>query len=454
MGFYIIFLASIRTIFGLEQDSTIVMQAIFNTDIEEAKGFSIQYGRYFIIQTFFVGGGLYLYSYFFINKKIKILEKNSKNIIYAIVVTVLCVVLYLQPSSRKASPFFYFYYGYTKMLKEENFMKDIVKILHNNFSGNSTLQSQIDKKTVILILGESDTRNNWSLYGYKRKTNPNLEKLQEQLGKKLVIFKNIISADSATVGSFQKMLTSATISEPDLWQKTPSIMLIAKELGYKVTWISNQGFKNRGFVSAMASVSNDIVFTNKGVERGESSFDEELIGPYKNALNDPANKKLIIVHMIGSHPAYNYRYPKEYAYFDNLVSDEVASELSDKGRDIWAIVFRNLYDNTILYHDFILSNLLSLAVEKKDETLSWLYLADHGQDVVHNSNFSGHNHKAKEQWEIPMLFYSEGMSLEKNKSLANVKYQTDVIDHTILGLMGIEGEYYNRQYDIFNQQVD
>jgi glucan phosphoethanolaminetransferase (alkaline phosphatase superfamily) len=78
-----------------------------------------------------------------------------------------------------------------------------------------------------------------------------------------------------------------------------------------------------------------------------------------------------------------------------------------------------------------------------------LYHPDHGQDVCHNDNFSGHNHKANEQWDIPMIFWSPKIS-QIDKNITNSKYQLDNVDNTILGLLEINGKYYDKRFDLFS----
>ena len=58
-----------------------------------------------------------------------------------------------------------------------------------------------EAKTVVVVFGESHTRSNFSLYGYARKTNPELARHND-----LCIFDNVYSASAATVAAFIEML--------------------------------------------------------------------------------------------------------------------------------------------------------------------------------------------------------------------------------------------------------
>ena len=82
---------------------------------------------------------------------------------------------------------------------------------------------------------------------------------------------------------------------------------------------------------------------------------------------------------------------------------------------------------------------------------AWLYVADHGQDVSHNDNFSGHNHKVEEMWEVPMLLWNSNGYFQEGKSIppADVSYQADRIENSVLSLLHIEGNYYKKEFDLF-----
>jgi len=441
------FQMGLRDIFSVQQDNIIVIEAIFNTDAAESKEFLVQYSRQIIKHTllFFVTTALFL---FIVIKGLKQRIKSKKSIIAGVIFTLLTIIIHFNPTARRANPLFYFPIYYTKWNDELIATKELTKKLENNINLDSTAITFIPntKRTLVWVIGESDTRNNWGLYGYARQTTPRLDKHKE-----LLIFKNILSADSGTVGSVSKMLTPATLKQPDLWKEKPDVLSIAKTAGYKVFWLSNHGTDKRGVLSIYASHANKTVFTNKGTSRGESSFDSELFAPYSKALEDKADKKLIIVHIMGAHPAYNFRYPDKYNTYKTSTDDDVTKQLEKEGRSQYAIIFRNQYDNAILYQDYILSSLLEKLQEQKKQNTAWLYIADHGQDVSHNSDFSGHNHKAKEMWEVPMLLWKtdEYPSTSSTPSLS-INYQADTIDHGILGLLGISGIYYNAEYDIFS----
>lgn len=439
------FHGALRDIFGISQDDILVIQTIVSTDTQEITEFLIQY-EWLLVKHFSIFLCSFLVYTTYVLKTFTVVM--SKKV--AIMATILLGIIHLNTSIARSNPFVYFPYYYTKWQIGVEASRKLSQEIDNNIkSSEITTMHYVGKnlrRTVVWVIGESDTKYNWSLYGYERETNPMLASIRNEL----LVFKNISAAAPATISAFEKMLTSATINEPNKWIKDPDILLMAKNAGYKIYWISNHSTDKYGVLSIFASHANQVLITNQGTSRGEGSYDETVIRPYKEALDEDYEKKLIIVHLLGSHPAYNFRYPDSFDKFTNIFNDKVYLNLKNKGRADWALLFRNLYDNSVLYSDNIRYQLIDILRYSREANNSvLLYHPDHGQDVCHNSNFSGHNHKAKEQWDVPFFLWgNEVLNYDKNST--EIKYSLDNIDHTILGLLQIAGHYYNEAFDIFN----
>jgi heptose-I-phosphate ethanolaminephosphotransferase len=251
------------------------------------------------------------------------------------------------------------------------------------------------------------------------------------------------------------MLTPATLAQPDLWRTKPNVLMMAKKAGYKTFWISNHSTDANGQLSVFASHADSVVLANKGGSRGEGSYDEVVLPFLETVLVDPAPRKFIILHLLNAHPAYYYRYPKSFARF-NDADDAVTKSMKAAGRRFWAINMRNYYDNAVLYTDHVLKRSLDLC-RVSGKRLAWIYVPDHGQDVAHNTNFSGHNARAKSQFETLMIFWRSSSfpaPAVDADALRARPYQTDVLDHTLLGLMAISGDYYDPRKDIFSEQFE
>jgi heptose-I-phosphate ethanolaminephosphotransferase len=306
-------------------------------------------------------------------------------------------------------------------------------------------------RTVVLMLSESITRLNFPNAGYPRNTAPELG----ALGGELIWFSDVRSPDPSTVPVLCKMLTPATIAEPDLWRSRPDLLLMARKAGYKTFWLSNHTTDDNGTVAIFVSHADRVVLANRGSSRGEGSYDEILLPLLEQALQDPSLHKFVVVHLLGAHPAYYYRYPKEFARF-NGADDAVTRGLKAAGRARWAIAMRNCYDNALLYSDHVLKRSIDLC-RASGQPVAWLFVPDHGQDAAHYSNFLGHNARVPSQYEIPAVLWRSAafppLAVEPSQ-LASRPYQTDLLDHALLGLMGIAGDYYEASKDLLSAEFE
>jgi len=426
----LLFHSILRDIFGVAQDDLIVIQAIMDTDSSETKEFFLQYYSYLIKHIILI----IVVGYSYIRYILFAPSKSSKKSLY--IFGVLLVLLHLNPTMRHTNPINYVYHYYNEykwQISQTNKLNSLVSQNLKNSKFHPKYIGKEKKNTIVWIIGESETKYNWSLYGYKRDTNKYLEKIKD----KLKIFHNITASAPATVPAFKLMLTDANKSNPSSWIKYPNIVLLAKMAGYKTYWISNHTSDSRGAINIFAKSADKLVLTNKGRSRGEGSYDEVILPHLKSALNDNSDKKFIIIHMLEAHPAYDYRYPKKFSIFTYNFSDSVIKNLLKEGRSKFALVFRNQYDNAVLYSDYNKYNFIEAIKHSKDANVTTVvYHPDHGEDVCHNTNFSGHNFKAIQQWQIPMFAWGR----YKDKVAQNVKnsFCLDNINRVILNILSVK----------------
>lgn len=307
-----------------------------------------------------------------------------------------------------------------------------------------------EKQTVVLVLGESVNRSNWSVYGYPRNTTPELAAQR----KDMLLFRNVSSSDAATVQSLLKMLTPATLDRPDAWLTEPNVLALARAAGYHVVWLSNQE-QGDGPIQILAEHAHQQIFVNNGKGRGARSLDERMLPHLERVLAGPEPRKLVVVHMQGAHLRYDLRYPAAYDKF-STANDTVTDALKAAGRPYWIRKARNQYDNAMLYTDHVLASILQKAQQRAaGEAISVLYVSDHGQEVGHYRNFAGHSSTDPSGYQVPFLFWtneakqalaSNGAALEKRE------YRTDYLDHTLLGMLDIRTRFYQPEHDILSGQ--
>ncbi|MGZ5200232.1 MAG: phosphoethanolamine transferase [Telluria sp.] len=287
--------------------------------------------------------------------------------------------------------------------RDRMYLAELTRASANFHFGAHQADPAASPQVVVLVIGESSRYDRWSLNGYARETNPLLSKQAN-----LVTLPDVITSVSATRLSVPVIISRkrATQSLRDGFAEK-SFITAYKEAGYKTFWLSNQiSFgKFDTPVSVFAKEADVIEFMNLGSYNDKSSLDEVLLGPLKNAVLDPAPKKLVVIHSLGSHWNYSHRYPASFdKWLPSLygVDKPVYTDLKIKPQ------LNNSYDSSILYTDWFLSHVID-TLKDSGMAASMVYVADHGQTLYDGScrvAFHGHNN----QWEFHVpafVWYSD-----------------------------------------------
>ncbi|TWH76069.1 heptose-I-phosphate ethanolaminephosphotransferase [Azomonas agilis] len=225
--------------------------------------------------------------------------------------------------------------------------------------------------TLVLVIGESTNRQRMSLYGYPRPTTPNLDKIRSELQ----VFDNVVTPRPYTIEALQQVLTFADQENPDLYLSTPSLVNLMKQAGYKTYWITNQQTmtKRNTMLTTFSKQADEQVYLNNNREQNASQYDGDVLEPFSKILTDDAPRKFIVVHLLGTHMRYQYRYPPEYERFTDRtgVPEHVTQD---------QLPTYNSYDNAVLYNDYVVSDLIE-RFRSTDPNGFLLYLADHGEAV-------------------------------------------------------------------------
>lgn len=254
--------------------------------------------------------------------------------------------------------------------------------------------------TLVLVIGESTNRQRMSLYGYGRNTTPELDKLKDQLA----VFDNVITPRPYTIEALQQVLTFADEENPDLYLSTPSLVSMMKQAGYKTFWITNQQTmtKRNTMLTTFSEQADEQVYLNNNRNQNAAQYDGDVIEPFNKALTDPAQRKLIVVHLLGTHMSYQYRYPPTFDKFQDRTG--VPAGVRDD-----QVPTYNSYDNAVLYNDFVVSSLIK-DYAKSDPNGFLLYLSDHGEDVFdsagHNTLGRNENKPTAPMYTIPFMAWA------------------------------------------------
>lgn len=316
---------------------------------------------------------------------------------------------------------------------------------------DTQLGSTTDQQLFVLIIGESASRNHMSLYNYRKKTNPKLEKRND-----IFVFDNVISSYSNTIETVMSMLTESNVENKQPFYESKDLIDVFHSTGFKTYWISNQpplGWAENLISSIGAKADNTKfvnILSNSSYESDlKSSLDEKIFAPFSKALNDNTTKKLIILHLMGNHLLYNKRYPKKFNFFKGKIEkQQMIAE----------------YDNSILYNDFVIDSLFNMITlnskENTKQIASAIYLSDHGENVYDEQDLLGH-HAVKSfpkvNVEIPFLLWlsptfitSESEKVVTIQSNIHKPYVSDDLFHSILDLNNIETSLLEKQRSLFD----
>ena len=312
-----------------------------------------------------------------------------------------------------------------------------------------------EPQVVVLVIGESSRFDRWGLNGYRRDTNPLLKEKT-----RLVSLSNVITAVSATRQAVPVLLSRkpAIQSFQDGFSET-SVLSAFKEAGFKTYWVSNQMSYGKfdTVISVMAKEADAVVFLNLGELTTTPSLDEAMLAPLQSAIADPAPKKLIVLHTLGSHWNYSLRHPKQFDKWKPSlfgVFNPTYTDLKIKEE------MNNSYDNSILYTDWFLAQVIG-TLEASVPLSSLMYISDHGQTLYDGScdrAFHGHNYDF--EFHVPaFVWYSERYGAtypDKIKQLTknrHARLSTENVFHSLTDMGDIQFPSEQREWSFFSSKL-
>ena len=301
------------------------------------------------------------------------------------------------------------------------------------------------KPNIILLMGESLSYKNMSLFSYHRKTTPELEKYIDNPN---FIFKPSIASAVSTRVSLSLFYNG--IYEPNnitqLSSMNTSLYRLANQVGYETYFISTQ--KNAGGLTyALSPKDIDIWKENKHLDIYDSSYDDRLLMELRNIELGKGAPKFITLHMRSPHTPYIENYPK---------SMEVYPVDGQNYQDY----MNNSYDNSILYSQKVIADIFA-HLDSIGEPAYIFITSDHGEMMNVNGKF-GHNSVKIEAAKVPFLFYGVNVDNSRISALKNeIGCLTNhyIIHQKIANLIGFEvnnpnfkdDTYYLNGTDVFGE---
>jgi heptose-I-phosphate ethanolaminephosphotransferase len=287
--------------------------------------------------------------------------------------------------------------------------------------------------TVVLVITDSINRDNMGLYGYGRPTTPRLQAHKAQEGDRMAVLHNAWSVDASTLPALRNMFH---FGQPEN-ERPPHLLALARAAGYKVWWISNHD--DLAIEQQHARFADVVDMVNRTPGRASASLDGEILDCVQEALQDAGtDRKLIVVHLMGAHPHYSLRFPENANPFDDDV-DAVETGLVKNGRSAWVRRFRQEYDAALLYHDFVVYELLqqTRSAGKPHDYRAWIYLSDHGQEVGHGSDRAGHSPSTASGYRIPAVIWRNRQPLPDGAAQQQ-PFRADWAAWTLMDLLKVQ----------------
>ena len=306
------------------------------------------------------------------------------------------------------------------------------------------------KRLTVIVLGETARAQNFSFNGYERDTNPQLAV------RNVLNFSNTISCGTETAVSVPCMFSPFTRAEysSKKFRQSENLMDVLRYAGLEPLWVENNTGSKRVADRIETIDLSRMQEGNPNCEGGEC-YDQILVDQLAARIDSFKTNTVVVLHMLGSHgPAYYRRYPADFEVFKPACRTSNFSNCTQQ-----EII--NSYDNSILYTDKILAEIIDLLKAKEAEfASSMIYMSDHGESLGEKGLYlhaMPYFIAPKEQTSIPFFSWFSSDFLKQNElDLACLEQQKDEpashdnLFHLILGLMDVKTSVYDKTLDLFN----
>jgi glucan phosphoethanolaminetransferase (alkaline phosphatase superfamily) len=198
-------------------------------------------------------------------------------------------------------------------------------------------------------------------------------------------------------------------------------------------------------------------FLNLGGFTNNSDYDQVLLNPLNVALQDGAPNKLIVLHTLGNHWNYSHRHPQNFDRWQPSlfgVSNPAYTNLKNKE------ALNNSYDNSILYTDWMLEQVISF-LKKTPHMTALVYVSDHGQTLYDGScNLAFHGHNTDYEFHIPaFVWYSQQYAEQHPDKITQLirhkdaKLSTENVFHSLLDMVDIRYPDEHLEWSVFNEKL-
>jgi lipid A ethanolaminephosphotransferase len=301
---------------------------------------------------------------------------------------------------------------------------------------------------LVLVVGETARAANFQLGGYERPTTPRLLATPG-----VTYFANATSCATSTAISVPCLFShvSREAFDVDEASRYANLLDALQSASIAVEWRENNaGCKG---VCARVQTIQYAGSSDPGLCGGSGCYDEVLVQDLPAKLREIHQDTVIVMHQMGSHgPAYAERYPPQFERFKPACH-------SNELQRCTAQQLVNAYDNTLVYTDHVLAQIIAAlraASDHADPLL--LYVSDHGESLgeqglyLHGLPYA---FAPQTQTHVPMLMWLSPAYLERGRldarcleARAAGAASHDNVYHLVLGAMEVRNESYDRHLDL------
>lgn len=286
---------------------------------------------------------------------------------------------------------------------------------------------------IIMVVGETARADHFSLNGYAKKTNPELEK-----EKNLINYTDISSCGTLTAMSVPCMFSyyGREDFDRDASYHIENVLDLLNRAGVNVLWRDNN--------SSSKGVANRVAYEDFRSPENNPNCDIEcrdigMLDGLQEYIDTHKGDKFIVLHSMGSHgPAYFKRYPKEFEKFTPACNTLELAECTSE-----EII--NAYDNTILYTDYFLSKVIALLKQNSTKHESTMfYVSDHGESLGESGLYlhgMPYMIAPETQTKVPLIIWSGDYSdidIEKSRKLKDTPSSHDAVFDILLELFEVQ----------------
>ena len=327
-------------------------------------------------------------------------------------------------------------YSFLKFLKKSSGSAE--PSFHEVSSFASTPLVSHGADLVVLVVGETARADHFSLNGYHRVTNP---RLSARLN--LVSYQEMIACGTSTAVSLPCMFSYLTQEdfEVETARYQENVLDTLRKAGVEILWRdNNSGSKH---VADRVPYEGRSEWSAEGEDCDLECRDIGMLRGLETILGESPVDRLIVLHQMGSHgPAYFKRYPKQFEQFTPACRDLDLSNCTDE-----EII--NAYDNTILYTDHFLDQVVELLERFQDKyEVTMMYVGDHGESLGESGLYlhgMPYAFAPEAQTRVPFLVWGAGqtdLDVDGSRLLADKPHSHDELPNALLSLFEVESDAY------------